>query len=238
MQPVTGEADQQPAHVPANSAKLSDQESCLSAKCSLANCRMLRALGQVRTIDARSPLIWQDDAADHLFLILKGMARAFKLTADGRRQINRFAFPGDLLAVTGAGQYPYSIDAITELTVLVLPKAGTNELTQQKPCLQMLISESIVRELDEVHNQVLLLGRMNATERVQYILGLLAKHHNGSPCGAISLPVSRADMADYAGLTIETVSRTLTRLKRDGRISMPSQSEIVVPQNEAFLDAA
>ncbi|MEM8916319.1 MAG: Crp/Fnr family transcriptional regulator [Pseudomonadota bacterium] len=214
------------------------QSDCAASACRLSDCKMLRAAGQTRTVSARDTLFWQDDDAEFLFIVIKGMARACRLTSDGRRQINRFAFPGDLLAATNAGFYPYSVEAVTGLEVIALPRASADTLIDQVACLRKLVSATILKELDEVHDQVMLLGRMTAAERVGHVLALLAKHTQTVPGQPIDLAVSRADIADYSGLTVETVSRTLSRFKREGKIRMLGQREIIVPDFSELAEAA
>lgn len=209
---------------------------CNKSLCSIDRCPLLKGIGAVQHLAARDTLFWQDDAAENLYLIRDGIARMCRLSADGRRQINRIAFPGDLIAVTGTERYPYSAEAITPLTVVAFPRATFNRQVDRVSCLRQLVHDTVLKELDAVHDQIMLLGQKTATERVAHILALLARNMNDDPSDPIELPLSRTDIADYLGLTVETVSRTLSRFKREGKIRMLNQRLIMVPDFDRLVD--
>ncbi len=211
---------------------------CNPSACTIDRCPLLKEIGLTQHLAARDTLFWQDDVADHLYLVKEGIARTCRLSADGRRQINRIAFPGDLIAVTGTDRYPYSAEAVTPLTVIAFHRGNFNRQVDQVSCLRQLVRDTVLKELDAVQDQIMLLGQKTATERVAHVLALLARHMNNDPSEPIELPLSRTDIADYLGLTVETVSRTLSRFKREGKIRMLSQRRIVVPDFDQLSDDA
>jgi CRP/FNR family transcriptional regulator len=146
-----------------------------------------------------------------------GVARLYKLLPDGRRQIIGFALAGDFLGRAPSDRYGYSADAIGPVSVCRLSREAFTHFIAQRPHFLLRINEFAARELMLAQEQMLLLGRRTAEEKVASFLvswrERLAKI--GDERQTISLPMSRQDIADYLGLTIETVSRTLTRFERE-----------------------
>ena len=212
-------------------------DDCEPGPCSIARCPILHDVGRTAQFKADETLFWEGDRADHVYLVVDGIVRTCRFFADGRRQIVRFAFPGDLMANTNTESYRCTAEAVTPLTVLALPRSAFNEQIEGLACLRRLVTDKILSELDERRSQVLLLGRMNAAERVAQFLVMLADHGDGEPADPIELPMSRADMADYLGLTVETVSRVLSRFKREGKIRMPSQNTIIPAALDLAIEA-
>jgi len=146
-----------------------------------------------------------------------GVARLYKLLPDGRRQVIGFALPGDFLGRAPSDRYGCSADAIGSVSVCRFPREAFTQFIAQRPHFLLRINEFATRELMLAQEQMLLLGRRTAEEKVaSFLVGWrdrLAKI--GDERQTISLPMSRQDIADYLGLTIETVSRTLTRFERE-----------------------
>lgn len=195
----------------------------------MSECPLLRRLGKTRTFEAGEIVFWEGDKADKYFLVANGVLRGCKLMSDGRRQISRFVFAGDLMAHSSTAQYPYTAEAVTPVTLLALPRTAFDDQAEESACLRRLIHQSLLGELHDTQDQVLLLGRMTATERVFHFLRSLAERTSAEagPADAIELPMSRADIADFLGLTIETVSRVLSRFKREGKITMLGHNRII-----------
>jgi CRP/FNR family transcriptional regulator, anaerobic regulatory protein len=151
-----------------------------------------------------------------------GVARLYKLLPDGRRQVIGFALPGDFLGLAPSDRYGFSADAIDSVSVCRLSREAFTHFIAQRPHFLMRINEFAARELMLAQEQMLLLGRRTAEEKVAAFLvgwrGRLA--HIGDDRQTIGLPMSRQDIADYLGLTIETVSRTLTRFEREEMLAI------------------
>jgi CRP/FNR family transcriptional regulator len=146
-----------------------------------------------------------------------GVARLYKLLPDGRRQVIGFALPGDFLGTAPCDRYSYSVDAVGSVSACRLSVETFTQFIERRPHLLVRINEFVTRELRLAQDQMLLLGRRTAEEKVAaFLVGWRERlGHAGDEQQTITLPMSRQDIADYLGLTIETVSRTLTRFERE-----------------------
>jgi CRP/FNR family transcriptional regulator len=156
-------------------------------------------------------------AATSVHNITAGVARLYKLLPDGRRQVIGFALPGDFLGAMPSDRYSFSADAIEAVSVCRFPADTFAQFIEHRPHFLLRINEFAARELMLAQEQMLLLGRRTAEEKVAaFLVGWRARlAHIGDDRQTIALPMSRQDIADYLGLTIETVSRTLTRFDRE-----------------------
>jgi CRP/FNR family transcriptional regulator len=154
--------------------------------------------------------------------VLEGVMRLYKLLPDGRRQIVGFALPGDFLGISVNGRHGISADAVGAVAVCRFGKKAFTNFLEDKPNLLQRINEFAARDLHEAQEQMVLLGRRSAEEKVAIFLirwrDRLARI--GPVADMTPLPMSRQDIADYLGLTIETVSRTFTKLEREGVIEI------------------
>ena len=175
----------------------------------------------------------QEDMTTSFYSVLTGVLRLYKLLPDGRRQIVGFALPGDFLGLTADGRHSFSADAIGPATVCQFDRASFVRFAEHKPNLLRCINEQTVRELAHARDHMVLLGRRSAEEKVAAFLldwrDRLSRRRG--PSTKLPLPMSRQDIADYLGLTIETVSRTFTKLERAGVIA-------VLPGSVCLLDTA
>jgi len=216
--------------------KANDCDRCgareLSVCGSVSNPELVRlgSLAEVVTLTAGAVLTREGDAAPHVFNITSGSLRVYKLLPDGRRQITGFLFAGDFLGLAIGDFYVFSADAIEPTTVCRFRKGPFRALVESSPPLEHMLLRRTSHELAAAQNQMLLLGRKTAIERLASFLLDLPSHDPARPTapGHVRLPMKRGEIADYLGLTIETVSRVLTRMKAKGIISMPSQSDLIV----------
>jgi len=171
-------------------------------------------------------IVLEGDPCSHCFRVLTGAVRLYKGTADGRRQLIDFLVAGDCFGLLGA-HYTYGVEAITHSTLLKAPRASLAAAVRERPALADRLIELAAAELGRAHDQMLLLGRKNAQEKVASLLLELARRSGADDAKpAFRLPISRQEMADHLGLTIETVSRTITRLKDDGLIALPTPHDV------------
>lgn len=149
--------------------------------------------------------------------ITAGVARLYKLLPDGRRQVIGFALPGDFLGVSPSDRHSFSADAIDTVTACRLSREAFAHFIEQRSHFLLRINQFSARELMLAQEQMLLLGRRTAEEKVAaFLVGWRERLARiGDERETIWLPMSRQDIADYLGLTIETVSRTLTRFERE-----------------------
>jgi CRP/FNR family transcriptional regulator len=167
--------------------------------------------------------------------------RLYKLLPDGRRQIVGFSLPGDFLGLAASARHSLSADAIGPVTVCRFSKAPFARFIEDKAHLLRRINELAVRELSQAQDHMVLLGRRSAEEKVAtFLIGWRDRlvQLNGSSATVV-LPMSRQDIADYLGLTIETVSRTFTKLERDRVIGiMPGSVCLLDPARAEAMAAA
>jgi CRP/FNR family transcriptional regulator len=173
------------------------------------------------TLDVGEGLFWQGDKAQHVFEITDGLLRIFKIIGDGRRVITGFLSAGDMVGLSLKNVYLYSAEAVTPVKVRRMTKRAFQEAIEQSPELRPQLYSLMCDEMAAAQEQMVLLSRKSAEERVCSFLLLLARRMYGTrQIGRmVELPMSRQDMADYLGLTIETVSRTITKLVTRGVIT-------------------
>jgi CRP/FNR family transcriptional regulator, nitrogen fixation regulation protein len=165
----------------------------------------------------------EDEPAEYLYQIISGAVRTYRMLDDGRRQVIAFHLPGDIFGVEASDVHLSSAEAITESQVLVVKRSSVMARAEYEKDLSRQLWTLTVRELQRVQQHSLVLIK-NAEERVAGFLLEMASRCSGST--AIELPMSRQDIADYLGLTIETVSRTFTQLVQSGVIALETSRRI------------
>jgi CRP/FNR family transcriptional regulator len=179
--------------------------------------------------------IAEADPATAFFNIISGTARLYKLLPDGRRQITGFADAGNFLGLAVSDTYAFSAEAIDTVRYCIFPRVRLRTLMQDFPHLEARLLKFASTELVAAQEQMLLLGRKSAQERVASFLmarSRLAGVQDSSAC--FVLPMARGDIADYLGITIETVVRTLRKLRNEGMIEIINTAEVVL-SNRAEL---
>lgn len=206
------------------------------APCGLSD---LMAGQPVETFEPNRALFWENAPADHVFEILSGVVRLYRLMADGRRAITSFVYPGAFLGMSFAEAYAFGAEAVDTVRVRRLPRARLLESADKAPALRRELLARAVDELAAAQDQLLLLGRKTAEERVASFLIQTARRasSHGTFAKEIALPMMRGDIADYLGLTLETVSRIMSKLKADGLIALPTPNRAVL-RDPAGLSAA
>lgn len=169
-------------------------------------------------------LVREGDPATQLFNVTAGHVRVHKLLSDGRRQIVGFLSAGDFLGLASGDRYAFSAEALTSGSACRFRKTVYRRLLGEMPELEHALLDRAAHELKAAHDQMLLLGRKTAMERLaSFLVGVSEKTARSDGDGlAVSLPMTRAEIADYLGLTTETVSRNTTRLKTRGVIRLTS----------------
>lgn len=169
----------------------------------------------------RAVLIEEGEPAQHVFTVTAGMVKAFKLMPDGRRQIVGFLTTGDFLGLATADRYGYSVESVSSAALCRFSRGQLEALFDDFPGLERRLRQKASHELAEAQDLMLLLGRKTAQERIATFLLRLRRRLEeiGAPCDPLPLPMSRAEIADYLGLTTETVSRAFTHLRRAGLIA-------------------
>ena len=202
----------------------------------------LAALAVSISVDAGRTFIEEGDPAEHFFNVTGGTAKLFKLLPDGRRQITGFASIGTFLGLAVSSTYAFGAEAVEPMRICRFARTRLRALLDDFPAMEKRLLEVASNELVAAQEQMLLLGRKTARERLaSFLVARAACPSNGAaPCGPhrlaekVTLPMTRSDIADYLGLTIETVSRTLTRFKSERLIDIPSAAEILIRDHAAL----
>lgn len=185
--------------------------------------------GSVAFYPADATIFAQGDRAGHLYLVEFGTVRVSRVTSDGRRQITSFCLPGDVFGFEEGDEHEFSAESVDGAGIRVLRPANASGFAQTVLSLAL-------RRFAQVQKHVLLLGRLGANERMARFLVDLMERQGGDD--VINLPMPRGDIADYLGLTFETVSRVLRVLKDRGTIRLNTVSQIEVLDEDDLVGLA
>jgi CRP/FNR family transcriptional regulator, nitrogen fixation regulation protein len=205
-----------------------------SAAPSRALTEVLDRLGLPMTYARDEEIYTQEDEVEFLYKVTSGVVRTIRLNADGRRQVGDFYVAGDLFGLEPGPDHQFTAEALSECRIQAVRRTAVRALAGDRE-LDQAILEATRRELQRMQDHVLLLGRKSAREKVAGFLMSLTQHQSGD---SVQLPMGRQDMADYLGLTIETVSRTLTRLQGDAIVEFPELRCFRVTRWAALEDLA
>jgi CRP/FNR family transcriptional regulator, nitrogen fixation regulation protein len=200
----------------------------------LATLIALENIGARRSIARDMEIYAEHDPADCWYQVISGTVRISKLLADGRRHIVEFCFAGDCFGLGDVGEHSFSAEAIDDVILMRYPRRATERLIDEHPQLARGLCNMTLRDLAHAQARMLLLARMTACERVSSFLLEMCERRDARR--TLNLSMSRNDIADYLGLTIETVCRVLSALKRDDAIAIPTPHRIEI-RNRAALEA-
>ncbi len=213
-------------------AFLSQSQAAVAGSGQLDELVALEQLGSRRSFARDDEIYAQGDRADSWFKVVSGTVRICKLMADGRRHIAEFFHAGDCFGLDGAGERAFAAEAVGDVIVMRFSRMATERLIDERPALSRHMVNMTLRSLAHAQTRLLLLGRMTAPERVASFLLELAERRDVRR--VLDVPVSRNDIADYLGLTIETVCRVLSAMKRDGAIAIPHPHRIEIRDRDAL----
>lgn len=202
---------------------------------------MLSAEGHPRNTRRFAPhehLFFQGDRPRGVFEILSGTVILYKVMSDGRRQIQSFASQGDFLAMTFSDIHDLSAEALTDVEVQFVPRVTFDQRLQDDPGFRRSVFTLISDMLQDSREQALLLGRKNAMERTASFLIFLSDRFANPHTGFADIAMSRCDIADYLGLTLETVSRMINKLKKHGIIELPQPNTFRILNKHRLITLA
>lgn len=192
------------------------------------------ALGATRILTKDEEVFGEGDRAAFFYKVVTGAVRTSKLLSDGRRQIDAFHLPGDLFGIEAGEEHRFGAEAVGDATVIAYRRCSLDGLAGSDGAVARQVVGAMMRSLERAQNHLLVLGRKTAIEKIATFLIDLAER---SPDGdQVDLPMSRTDIADYLGLTIETVSRSLTQLERQGVIGLPAHRRSILLKNKRELE--
>jgi CRP-like cAMP-binding protein len=188
-------------------------------------------MGACMSFPANAEIYGENEPADYLYKVVSGTVRTYKVLVDGRRQIGAFHLPGDIFGLETGDEHTFSAEAITDCKITVIKRSALMALAARDPEVAREMWALTARELQRVQEHSLVLIK-SAEERVAGFLLEMAERVTAG--GAVELPMSRQDIADYLGLTIETVSRTLKLLEDAAAIEVAKRRRILLRNRSAL----
>lgn len=201
----------------------------------------LEEIKYYRSYQAGQPVIWASDEMDFVASVVSGIATLSQTMEDGRTQMVGLLLPSDFLGRPGRVVAPYDVTANSDLTLCCFRRKPFEKLLRETSHIGQRLLEMTLDELDAAREWMLILGRKTAREKIASFLMILAQREaallKSSPKDGCSfeLPLTRESMADYLGLTLETVSRQISALKRDGIIELQGKRRVIVPDFYALI---
>jgi len=184
----------------------------------------------LRSYRENEHVFFEGDALSHVYLVVEGVVALYKVLCDGRRQVCSFAYPGDILGLDSTGAHVNSAEVLCESTLRCIPFNAIEKLMRSEPGFGEALLVATATELAETRDLMLSLGRRSATEKLASFLLRIARRNNtpGSSLPTVSIPMKRCEIADYLGLTTETISRSLSKFKAMNIIRLESISEVQI----------
>jgi CRP/FNR family transcriptional regulator, nitrogen fixation regulation protein len=193
--------------------------------------RAMQMMGTAMSFPRNTEIFGENEPADYVYQVISGSVRTYKILNDGRRQVGGFYLPGDIFGLEFADEHTFSAEAIADTKAILVKHSALTALAARNATISRELLAITGCELRRVQDHVLLLVK-SAQERVaSFLLEMAERARAGN---TVELPMSRQDIADYLGLTIETVSRTLTGLESAAAIEVPTSRRIVL-RNRAAL---
>ena len=195
---------------------------------------------RVHVYSAREALFCEGDSAQFVYEVLDGVVCCYSLLSDGRRQVLSFSYPGDLIGLVQGDSHRYNCDTLCPTQIRCIPRNMLLRTAHERPEVGEKLLTFATTELAAMQDHFISIGRKSAQEKVASFLLTLAHRHAIEPTGSVTLrlPMTRADIADYLGITIETVSRCLSKLKIAGVIDLPQSATVVIRDVDNLRDFA
>ena len=192
--------------------------------------------GQIRTFEAKEHVFREGDAVTQVFMVEIGHLCIYRTLADGRRQVVDFAYPGDIVGLGAMGEHANNAQATTRTRVRCITTGTLQQAVREDGRLGLKLCEALSRELMASRELLFTVSQRTAGERVAAFLMALSRRseRNGEDPLEFVLPMTRADIADFLGLTIETVSRTFTKLRGDGLIDLAQSVLVTIVDYDAL----
>ncbi len=215
------------------------------AVCALCDPDELKRLDEIkyfRSYEAGQPVIWAGDHMEFVASVVTGIASLSQTMEDGRTQMVGLLLPSDFIGRPGRDAAPFDVVAVSDLTVCCFRKAPFEDLMATTPHIGTRLLEMTLDELDSAREWMLILGRKTAREKIASLLAIVARRDAALKTSIprdgmnFNLPLTREAMADYLGLTLETVSRQISALKKAGIIELDGKRRVVVPSLERLMN--
>ncbi len=214
------------------------------ARCDTDELKTLEAIKYYRTFVAGEVIVWAGEPMEFVASLVSGVATLTQTMEDGRRQMVGLMLGSDFIGRPGRDRLAYDVTATTDVTLCCFKRKPFQAMIADTPHISHRLLEMTMDELDAAREWMLILGRKTAREKIASFLGILGRRASGADATvagrdlAFDLPLTREAMADYLGLTLETVSRQISGLKRDRVILLEGKRRINVPDFGALLAEA
>jgi len=191
-------------------------------------------------LDGREDLFLEGDEASHVYEVTDGVVCLYRIMPDGNRHILAFRFPGDIVGLCSPSNYGYNAQAVGDTRVRRISRAGLERMIDEQPNLARKMLRMAAAELNGMRDHLTCLASKSAEAKVADFLLMLADRSASRAAGAVvvNLPMTRTDIGDYLGLTIETVSRTISKMRRTGVIDLPRTTQVVVRSTDRLAELA
>lgn len=231
-----------------NSSVKMECDSCpirhraVCARCDTDELDLLEDMKYYRSYEAGQTIIWSGDKMDFVASVVEGIATLSQTMEDGRTQMVGLLLPSDFVGRPGRDTAAYDVVATTPVIMCCFRKKPFEEMMVRTPHVGQRLLEMTLDELDAAREWMLLLGRKTAREKIASLLAIIARRDATLKLSSMSgkavfdLPLTREAMADYLGLTLETVSRQISALKKDGVIQLEGKRHVTVPDMERLID--
>ena len=212
------------------------------ARCDSDELSHLEQIKYYRSFQAGQTIIWSGDRMEFVGSVVSGIASLTQTMEDGRRQMVGLLLPSDFVGRPGRATAAFDVTATTDVVMCCFRKKPFEEMMSTTPHIAQRLLEMTLDELDAAREWMLLLGRKTAREKIASLISIIARRdsalHLRKKTGALSvdLPLTREEMADYLGLTLETVSRQMSALKRDMVIGLEGKRHVMVPDFDKLLE--
>lgn len=209
------------------------------AVCATCNADEISALDKIkyyRTFEAGQPIMWGGDRMEFVGSVVTGTATIERIMEDGRKQTMGLLLPSDFIGRPGRAIAAFDVTAVTNVTLCCFRREAFEKMVEETPHIAQRMLEMALDELDAARDWMLLLGRKSAREKIATFLTMVGRRTQikGQSAARFELPLTREAMADFLGLTIETVSRQFSSLRKDGLIVLEDKRSIFIPDPAAL----
>ncbi|MEX0282243.1 MAG: transcriptional regulator FnrL [Arenibacterium sp.] len=225
-----------------NCADCPIRHRAVCARCEADELARLEEIKYYRSFEAGQTILWSNDPVDFVGSVVSGVASLSQTMEDGRTQMVGLLLPSDFVGRPGRSGSPYDVTATTDVVMCCFRRKPFEKMLNETPHIAHRLLEMTLDELDAAREWMLVLGRKTAREKIASLLSIIARRdpsqNLSGPKIVFDLPLTREAMADYLGLTLETVSRQMSALKRDGVITLEGKRRITVNDMETLLTEA
>ena len=226
-----------------------DREKCgacpirhraVCARCDSDELSLLEDMKSYQTIEAGQPILWRGDELTHFSSVVQGIASLSRTLEDGRVQLVGLLLPSDFIGRPGREVVDFDVTAVTEVTLCRFKRQPFEKLVEDVPHISQRVMEMALDELNAAREWMVLLGRKTAREKIATFIEMIVRRETvpGRAVQQHVLPLTREEIANFLGLTLETVSRQLSVLKKDGVIAFTDRRHFTVMDLEALHSAS